>query len=61
MTHASLFSGIGGAELAATWMGWQNLSYCEISPFCLRVLGYWHPNSTEHDLWSNSNDPLPPP
>ena len=34
MTHASLFSGIGGAELAATWAGWQNLFHCEINPFC---------------------------
>ena len=23
MTHASLFSGIGGAEIAAAWMGWK--------------------------------------
>ena len=23
MKHASLFSGIGGAELAASWMGWE--------------------------------------
>lgn len=25
MNHASLFSGIGGAEVAACMMGWQNL------------------------------------
>lgn len=23
MNHASLFSGIGGAEVAASWMGWH--------------------------------------
>ena len=34
MTHGSLFSGIGGAELAASWMGWNNLFHCEIDPFC---------------------------
>lgn len=28
MTHASLFSGIGGAEIAATWLGWENLFHC---------------------------------
>mgnify|MGYP003416052431 FL=1 len=33
MTHASLFSGIGGAELAASWMGWDNVFHCEINPF----------------------------
>ena len=31
MTHASLFSGIGAAELAATWMGWKNLFHCDIN------------------------------
>ena len=49
MTHASLFSGIGGAELAATWAGWQSLFHCEINPFCRRVLEYWYPNSTSYE------------
>ena len=48
MTHASLFSGIGGAEIAATWMGWTNLFHCEINPFGRRVLEYWYPNSTSY-------------
>jgi DNA (cytosine-5)-methyltransferase 1 len=30
MTHGSLFSGIGGFDLAAEWMGWENLFHCEI-------------------------------
>ena len=33
VTHASLFSGIGGAEIAAEWMGWKNIFHCEINPF----------------------------
>ena len=49
MTHASLFSGIGGAEIAATQMGWSNLFHCEINPFGRRVLEYWHPNSTSYE------------
>ena len=49
MTHASLFSGIGGAELAAEWMGWQNLFHCEINPFCRKVLEYHYPDSTSYE------------
>ena len=49
MTHASLFSGIGGAELAATWAGWQSLFHCEINPFCRKVLEYWYPNSVSYE------------
>jgi hypothetical protein len=29
MTHGSLFSGIGGFDLAAQWMGWENIFHCE--------------------------------
>ena len=49
MTHASLFSGIGGAEIAATWMGWTNIFHCEINPFGRKVLEYWYPNSTSYE------------
>ena len=49
MTHASLFSGIGGAEIAAEWVGWENLFHCEINPFGRRVLEYWYPNSTSYE------------
>ena len=40
-THASLFSGIGGAELAASWLGWTNVFHCEIQEFQRKVLEYW--------------------
>jgi len=29
MKHISLFSGIGGFDLAAEWMGWENKFHCE--------------------------------
>lgn len=45
MTHGSLFSGIGGFDLAASWMGWENVFHCEIAPFCQKVLKYHFPNS----------------
>lgn len=49
LTHASLFSGIGGDFRAADWAGWQNLFHCEINPFCRRVLEYHYPNSKSYD------------
>ena len=33
MNHASLFSGIGGFDLAAEWMGWTNVFNCEWEEF----------------------------
>lgn len=43
--HASLFSGFGAADLAATWMGWDNAFWCEIEEFPRAVLSYWFPKS----------------
>ena len=49
MNHASLFSGIGGFDLAAEWMGWRNVFHVERDPFCQRVLAYHFPNSQPFD------------
>lgn len=49
MNYASLFSGIGGAEVAASMMGWQNLFHCEIQEFPRKVLDYWFPNSESYE------------
>lgn len=49
MNHASLFSGIGGAEVAASMMGWQNLFHCEIQEFPRKVLQYWFQNSESYE------------
>ena len=48
-THASLFSGIGGAELAASWLGWTNVFHCEIQEFQRKILEYWFPNSISYE------------
>jgi DNA (cytosine-5)-methyltransferase 1 len=45
MTHGSLFSGIGGFDLAAEWMGWENLFHCEWNEFGQKVLNYYFPNA----------------
>ena len=48
MLHISLFSGIGGFDLAAEWMGWKNIVSCEINDFGNKVLEYYWPNAYHH-------------
>jgi DNA (cytosine-5)-methyltransferase 1 len=48
MNHASLFSGIGGFDLAAQWMGWQNIFQCEIDSFCQKLLTQNFPNTARY-------------
>lgn len=48
MRHGSLFSGIGGFDLAAEWMGWENVFHCEQNEFCSRVLKYHFPRSISY-------------
>ena len=49
MRHASVFSGIGGPEVAAEMLGWENIFHCEINPFGRQVLEYWFPNSDSYE------------
>jgi DNA (cytosine-5)-methyltransferase 1 len=64
--HASLFSGFGSADLAATWMGWDNAFWCEIDDFPRTVLSYWFPKSkgygnikeTDFKFWRGKIDVL---
>jgi DNA (cytosine-5)-methyltransferase 1 len=49
MKHASLFSGIGGFDLAAEWAGWQNVFHCEWNPFGQKVLKHHFPNSISYN------------
>jgi DNA (cytosine-5)-methyltransferase 1 len=48
MKHGSLFSGIGGFDLAAEWMGWENIFHCEWMEFPRKVLDYHFPNADSH-------------
>ena len=48
MTHASLFSGVGGFDLAAEWMGWTNVFNCEWEDFPRKVLKHHFPNAIQY-------------
>ena len=49
MTHGSLFSGIGGFDLAAHWMGWDNIFHCEWNEFGQKVLKHHFPLSKSYN------------
>ena len=48
MRHGSLFSGIGGFDLASEWMGWENVFHCEWMEFPRKVLEYYWPDADSH-------------
>jgi DNA (cytosine-5)-methyltransferase 1 len=48
MKHGSLFSGIGGFDLAAQWMGWENIFHCEWNEFGQKVLKHHFPKSISY-------------
>lgn len=51
MRHGSLFSGVGGFDLASEWMGWKNVFHCEWNPFGQKVLNYYWPKTISyHDI-----------
>lgn len=45
MRHGSLFSGIGGFDLAAQWMGWENVFQVEWDKWCQKVLAKNFPDT----------------
>ena len=49
MNHGSLFSGIGGFDLAAEWMGWENKFHCDINPFSRRLCKFYWPEAESYD------------
>src|SRR4051812_45727132 len=38
LTHLSLFSGIGGIDLAAQWAGFETVAFVEKDKFCQQIL-----------------------
>lgn len=44
MNGLSLFSGIAGLDIAFSWAGGNILAFCEIEPFCQKVLHKHWPN-----------------
>lgn len=48
MRHGSLFSGIGGFDIAAEWMGWENVFHCEWNDFGQKTLKYYWPNAKSY-------------
>lgn len=44
-THLGLFEGIGGFSLAAKWMGWETLAWCEWNEFGQKVLSHHFPEA----------------
>jgi DNA (cytosine-5)-methyltransferase 1 len=49
MNHLDLCSGIGGFALAAGWNGYTTIGFCEIDPWCRRVLAKNFPGVPQHD------------
>ena len=51
MRHGSLFSGIGGFDLAAQWMNWTNVFHTEWNEFGQKILQHHFPQSISyHDI-----------
>lgn len=48
MNHGSLFSGIGGFDLAAQQCGWNNIFQVEINEFCQKTLEKNFPNTKRY-------------
>ena len=58
MRHGSLFSGIGGFDLASEWMKWENVFHCEKEAYQRGILKKRFPNSLSikdvKDVYNNS-------
>ncbi len=48
MKHIGLFEGVGGFSLAARWMGWETVAWCEWDEDCQNVLKQHFPYATAY-------------
>lgn len=55
MNHGSLFSGIGGFDLAAEWMGWNNIFHCEWNEFGQKILQHYWPEAISYGDITKTN------
>ena len=59
LTHLSLFSGIGGIDLAAHWAGFRTLAFCEKDRFCQGVLRkHWPQVPIYEDIYEVNQESL---
>lgn len=66
MRHGSLFSGIGGFDIAAEWMDWTNIFHCDNNSFCQKILKHYWPKAksygnikkTDFNVWRGRIDVL---
>jgi DNA (cytosine-5)-methyltransferase 1 len=64
MNHGSLFSGIGGFDLAVEWMGWNNKFHCEWNDYGRTLLNQKWPQAesygditkTDFTFWNGQID-----
>lgn len=54
-THLSLFSGIGGIDLAADWAGFETVAFVEQNAYCQKVLAKHWPGVQIYDDVSTFN------
>lgn len=50
MKILDLFSGIGGFSLAAYWLGWETVAFCEQEPFYLRCFGMYNNHNNVNEV-----------
>ena len=48
MNHIGLFEGGGGFSLAAEWIGWPTIAWCEYNPYAQKHLNKHFTDAKQH-------------